>query len=766
MKIILLIIGCISLFTNIAVAQNNKTENLTDSLQNLAIYHRNQGNYQQAINYINKAINEFDKNNYDKYAELLSNLALFHIESGNTLKAIDYQTEVVRIREHNSKNDEDKTKLAISLYNIINYCDIANDSVNSFKYNHKLIDNNYPLEMFEFIYLNMYNLSNIYLNKKDTTKAILYAKKAIKHCIGYKEVDEHRDNYIYLVCYLRDIYVEIGNYEQAIEYQNKYIETFTDKNSDYATAIALLAEYYTKKNENEANILLALDFLKEAANIRLELEGITSDSFIRTQLNIANHLITLGQYNESIKYLESCLSNLDSNSDRYILCLRFMATAYARLKNNNKAIELFQEMQEKAIERKDTLSYLESIVEIAEYDTNLKNLNNNIEKCQDVINTVKNIRSSNIRILELYNNAINALGNLYIRYGNHKQASICFEKSLKNTEFKEGKNSFNYLGRGSQLVNCYTYTDIKKADSLSLLLLDIAHNMSNNRYLAHLNNRSIILSIMKRHEEAIKCLEEVRDSYRIIYGVNNPIYATVCHNIGIDYSYIRKDSIAINYFNEALRIRKIHENSNPFEYLETLYSIITSKMSLNIDCKNDAEHYLSKCILLLSDIKFMSSEQRFLFHKSFNKKSLDYIVFNNIEDTELLYNYILFSKELLLELDINNDINRQLYTWNHLKQKMREDDIAIEFINYPKDEQANLWQYDALIIKKDYEIPKRIRLFEIDNNDNDFIDIMAENICKIWDKLLFDFSEKDNIYFTPIDVLYNYYPIESLCSKQ
>ena len=84
---------------------------------------------------------------------------------------------------------------------------------------------------------------------------------------------------------------------------------------------------------------------------------------------------------------------------------------------------------------------------------------------------------------------------------------------------------------------CKTYTDIKKADSLSLLLLDIAHNMSNNRYLAHLNNRSIILSIMKRHEEAIKCLEEVRDSYRIIYGVNNPIYATVCHNIGIDYSY-------------------------------------------------------------------------------------------------------------------------------------------------------------------------------------------------------------------------------------
>ena len=758
-KELLAIIGYILLFTNFAVAQNYNTGNSIDSLQNLAIYQRNQGDYQHAISYINKAISEIDKSNYDKYAELLSNLALFYIESDNVLKAIEYQAVVIKIREDNLRNDEDKTKLAISLYNMINYCDVANDSINSLIYNHKLIDNNYPLDMFEYIYLNIYNLSSVYYEKNDITKAIFYANKAIKHCFEYKNTDEHRDNYIYLICYLRDIYVEIGNYEQAIDFQKKYIETFSSKNSDYATAIALLAEYYTKQKENETNILLALELLIEASNIRAELEGIKSDSFIRTQLNIANHLITLGHFNESIECLEPYLKNLNPNSDRYVLGIKFMAAAYARLKNYNKAIDLLLQIQNNAIERNDSITYYESIIDIADYEQDVKNYNTLLEKCQYVIRKIQKNKTTDNRLSELYNHGIKVIGYLFFKMGNYKQATIFLENSIKNIELKQGKNNFDYLGIGSHLTNCYIKTNINKADSLSYLLTDIAYKMSYDDYIVHLNNRSVVLSKLGRHKEAIKCLEEVRSSFKIKYGDNNPIYATACHNIGVDYSSLGDELSALKYFNEALKIRMIHESDNPVEYLESLYSIITSKMNLKIDCINDTENYLSKCIGLLSDIKFLTSEQRLLYHKAFNKNALDYITFNNVKNTELLYNYILFSKELLLELDKNKDINTQIYTWDKIKQNLKDNEIAIEFINYPKDKEATIWQFEAFIIKGNYETPKRIRLFEIDNNDK--IGITIEKGFNVWSKLTSRFSEKDNVYFTPTDILYNYNPIKN-----
>ena len=758
-KTLLTIICNILLFTNLAIAQNYNTEISIDSLQNLAIYERNQGDYQHAISYINKAIREIDKGNYDKYAELLSNLALFYIESDNVLKAIEYQTEVIKIREDNLNNDVDKTKLAISLYNLINYCDVANDSINSLKYNHKLIDNNYPLDMFEYIYLNIYNLSNVYLEKNDITKAIFYAKKAIKHSIVYKDVDEHRDNYIYLICYLRDIYVEIENYEQAIDCHKKYLDTFSDKNSDYATAVALLAEYYIKNKENETNILLALALLKEASNIRAEQEGVNSDPFIRTQLNIANHLITLGRYNESIECLEPYLKYLTPNSERYVLAIKFMATAYARLKNNNKAIDLLRQLQINAIERNDSITYYESILDIADYELDVKNFNYHLGLCKNIVEKIENNKITDNRLSHIYNHGIRVIGSLYFKMGNYKQATIYLENSIKNIELKQGKDSFDYLGIGSHLVTCYINTNIDKADSLSYLLTDIAYKMSYDDYIVHLNNRSVVLSRMKRHEEAIKCLEKVRQSFKVSYGNNNPIYATACHNIGVEYSSMGNDLSALKYFNEALNIRMIHESDNSIEYLETLYSIITSKMNMKIDCINDTERYLSKCMGLLSDIKFLTSEQRFFYHKAFNKNALDYITFNNINNTELLYNYILFSKELLLELELNKDINRQIYTWDKIKQKLNDNEIAIEFINYPKDKEANVWLFDAFIIKGNYETPQRIRLFEIDNNDK--IVATIEKGFNVWSKLTSHFSKNDNVYFTPTDILYNYNPIKN-----
>ena len=121
----------------------------------------------------------------------------------------------------------------------------------------------------------------------------------------------------------------------------------------------------------------------------------------------------------------------------------------------------------------------------------------------------------------------------------------------------------------------------------------------------------------------------------------------------------------------------------------------------------------------------------------------------------------MLTKELLLEFDAYGKLNLEKLSWKNIQAQLQANDIAIEFINYRISPQNCVWNYDALIIKDNWETPKRIRLFQLDQ-DNLSLDDIIDNICQVWDKILTYLSENNNVYFSPIDILHSFYPIESL----
>lgn len=722
------------------------------TLQNAARYYNRVGNVEEAFKHIKKAIKAIDKSNFDKYAELLSDLARFYYDSNKKDKGINLQEEVIEIRKSNLKDDDDKRKLAISLSNLIYYYDHNNDSVNSFYAKHELIDSDYPLST-RRTYSYAYELSYHYYKKKDIEKAVHYGIKAVE--LFEKDKEEFIDDYIGLICYLRDIYVEINDYEQAIIYQKKYIDTFTDKDSEYATAIALLAQYYDLKSESDNDKNIAIELLKEAIDIRGKVDGKTSESYLRSKFNLGTILLNLDRYNESIEELKYFIQNTNEKFSWYNLGLRNLAEVYHRSGNNTKALEYIKELQNHSLMRNDSITYIEATLKLAQYDLNVENWETHLKTCLSVL---ENIKESS----ELYIDGLMVVGELYDRLENPKEAIKYNQNALDLEEKYFGKTS-NYVARSTRLFGSFINAGMyNEADSLMKITLPIAKKNSYTDYVDNLNNYSIVLSRLERYKEAVECEKEVVGVFKSLHGTNSPLYATACHNLAWDLYHIKEYNQAIEYFKISLNIRKSNYINSPLEYIQSLEGIMSSFIEEGLDYSPFIQEYVNLNKELLSNgLSSMSEEQRYKFSYEYLKeKSLNYYLYNVIKDSEYLYNYQLFFKDILLNFSRTNNRNTNFFDWKEIQNHLSANDIAIEFICYPLFNQTNIWSFDALLLKKDWNKPKLVNLFANPLNNEMDLDNTLDKITELWKPIMKYLKPNDNVYFSLIDIL-NWFSVES-----
>ena len=720
------------------------------TLQNAARYYNRVGNVEEAIKHIKKAIKAIDKSNFDKYAELLSDLAGFYYDSNKKDKGINLQKEVTEIRKSNLKNDDDKRKLAISLSNLIYYYDHNNDSLNSLYAKHELINNDYPLNR---TYIYAYELSYHYYEKQNIEKAVHYGIKAVE--LFENNEEEYIDDYINLVCYLRDIYVEINDYEQAIIFQKKYIDTFTNKDSEYATAIALLAQYYDLKSELDDDKNIAVELLKEALNIRGELEGITSESYLRSKLNLGIILCSLNRFSESTKELEYFIQKAYEKHPYYDLGLKSLAESYYRFGNNSKAIETIKKLQSFSLVKNDSLAYIDATLHLAQYDMNINHYENNLNNCLSIINR---LHGNN----DLYIEALMTIGELYSKLENHKESIKYNEKALNQVEKCFGKNS-NYVARSTRLLGSYLNAEMyAKADSLAQQTLQIAKNYSYSRYIDILNNYSIVLAKLNKYNEAIIYEKEVVQAFKDLHGSDSPLYATACHNLAIDLYHVKEYNQAIEYFKIALNIRKSNYINKPLEYIQSLEGIMSSLIEEGLDYSRYIQEYVNLNKELLSNgLSSMTEEQRYKFSYEYLKgKSLSFYLYNTIKDPEYLYNYQLFFKDILLNFSRTNNRNTNFFDWEEIQNHLSANDIAIEFICYPLFNQTNIWSFDAILLKKDWNKPKLVNLFTSPLNNEMDLDNTLDKITELWKPIMKYLKPNDNVYFSLIDIL-NWFSVES-----
>ena len=114
-------------------------------------------------------------------------------------------------------------------------------------------------------------------------------------------------------------------------------------------------------------------------------------------------------------------------------------------------------------------------------------------------------------------------------------------------------------------------------------------------------------------------------------------------------------------------------------------------------------------------------------------------------------------QELVDKSLVFGDFTRNLViTWNQVQEKLTDKDIAVEFVSFPLN--ADSTMYMAYAIKKDWEHPKMIPLFEekqlltVQKGDRYTTDSISRLVWKPLDEVM---QGVEKVYFAPSGELYN-----------
>lgn len=198
----------------------------------------------------------------------------------------------------------------------------------------------------------------------------------------------------------------------------------------------------------------------------------------------------------------------------------------------------------------------------------------------------------------------------------------------------------------------------------------------------------------------------------------------------------------------------------------TNFALLSDKDSLIIKAFDYT--LLQKQSLLTSEIiknlQIANSSNKELVEKNKTLQSLRLAIqknkANGLPTDELDEQALVLHTQLIEDSKFYGDFTRSLnLTWKDIRESLKPDEIAIEFIDYTSLEDNNR-HIAALILRSNWDAPKAIELFseqQIPENIYDYTDFSKlcwEPICKYLDNV-------KSIYFAPDGALYNI-GIESL----
>ena len=269
-------------------------------------------------------------------------------------------------------------------------------------------------------------------------------------------------------------------------------------------------------------------------------------------------------------------------------------------------------------------------------------------------------------------------------------------------------------------------------------------------------------------KDAIACAEQ---SVQLTACSNTLSQAKSKSNYAMVLFHSGDTAKAIHYAEESVSILDLH---NDYEATMSAKHVL-SNLYWKIHNYDKAEQYLSDVLDYLkssisNEIIGMTQEQK---QRLLNKYVNYFYLYRNIIDKSdrnnvflsKLYDYVLFSKNLLLDTEIQQDgdgSERIKITWEDIQQHLSEDDIAIEFISTVED--VGVYHtYHALIVDKKQPCPQMVTLFnekdleEKKKADTRNIDDIVGEL--IWNPIINLYPNAKNIYFSP-DCFLHMLPIE------
>lgn len=783
------------------------------SLNNLATYNAYDGNYAEAVRLVTEAIDNLKivlGSEHPTYATSLGNLALYNSKLGNNSKAIKIGTEATEILK--KILGPEHPDYATSLDNLATYySDYGNFSealklgTEAMEIRKRILGTEHP----DYA-KSLCNLAQFYYNIGNYVEAIKLGTEALE---VFKKVlgTEHPD---YAVCLnnLAGYYADYGNYKEAIKLWKESVEirkkVLGTEHPDYATSLNNLATYYS----DIGNFQEALRLGTEAMEIRKRVLGTENCEYAISLNNLATYSSDIGIYTEAIRLETEAMGIrkrvLGTEHPDYAKSLGNLAVYNSKVGNFVEAIRLGTEAKEirKRVLGTEHPDYAKSLSDLAFFNANLGNYAKALRLETEAIEIRKSILGPEHPD---YAKSLSNLAQYNYSLGIYTEATRLGTMALEIFKNVLGTKHPSYATSLSRLAEYnYDLGNYVEAIRLETEAMEIVKNVLGTEhpyYATSLNNLAVYYSRNGNISETIQFRMEATNIFRNVLGTGHPNYATSLNNLACSYYncgnfekayYYLKQQIESSRYYVLYNLGQLSSNYKKSlwtaRFTHTFFNNIPNFVSKYTNKESISELYNNTCLFAKGILLNTGIEMRKLILESKDSSLIQkyYALSTNINvynkliekpikerfmNTDSLNSIIQKQEmELARESKVYGDYTRNLtITWKEVQRNLEEGDIAIEYLDYTPIGTDSSTMYVALTLKKDYDAPHMVTLFETNQlnaipRDDYYTRTNVSNL--VWKPLEEELNGVKNIYFAPSGELHRigieYLPIsktENIC---
>ena len=516
----------------------------------------------------------------------------------------------------------------------------------------------------------------------------------------------------WLACY----YLYLGDYSKAVELGTKAMnirkQVFGETHPSYAISLSNLAVNYSYLGDYSK----AIELGTQALNIHKQVLGATHPDYDTSLCNLACIYSKLGDYSKAVELgtqeLNICMQVLGESHPAYANSLNNRANCYSHLGDYSKAVELGTQalnicMQALGETHPD---YATSLSNLASYYFGLGDYTKAVELGTQALNIRKRVFG------EFHPDYATSLSNLASYY--------------------------SYLGEYSKAVEL----DTEALNIRKQVLGEFHPDYSNS-----LSNLALCNYLVGNYGEAYKLLKESSQHRKEIMlhqfkGATSKERLNLWKKYGEEFAYLPMFCLKARAYES---VGEVYDNSALFAK-GLLLNAETSLRDLILESGDTAAVKQFEA-MQMTRMTLNRQYEKPIAERKLNCDSLE----NVAEQME---------RELVQSSKAYGDFTRNLtISWKDVQKGLSDGDMAVEFISFPKFGVDSILeregvQYVALTLKKGYDKPKMITLFEESE-----LDAIPENrwyadtaLCHlVWGQLGDELRGVKNVYFSPDGALYN-----------
>ena len=788
-------------------------ENYDDFVSDILVYlsevNSKIGNYHKSVDYLNLLLEKIEVkygNHHNNYAVFLSKLAANYFSLGNYSLSAETEKEVLNIREHLFGNKH--LEYAKSLSNLSICHSLLADYSKAIELEEtalKIYEEKKGVKHIDYA-RSLKSLANYHSKLGEYQIAIDLGQQSV--LVFEESVGEFNSDYAGSLGNLALYHSLIGDYSKAIEIEKRVLlirkEVLGEINSEYALSVSNLSGYYFSLGDCEKAILLA----EQALHIYKEVLGVNDPSYARVLRNLGECYSCLGKYSIAIEFGEQALGiykqNFGEDHLYYVGQLNNLSTYHSYLGNYKTAIE-FAELALNIYRQKlgdNHPDYITVISNLAGYYFSLGDYHVAVEFGQN---------SSEIYKQKLgehhphYARSLNNLSLYFSQLGDYYKAIELSEQALDIYQHSLGDHHPDFALPLSNLAFYYSELgDHHKAIEFGIQSLDIYQQQLGDKhfhYARTLNNLATCYSDLDDYDTAIEYSEKVLDVFGEIFGQNHPNYVLTLENLGSYYFLLNDFMQSAKYKSEAFyknnkhiqtqfnwlieKQRQLYWNTQSSLFLFIPYFAYQSNNSSFIDLSYDGA-LLSKALMLNSSIELnnllMESGDEEVIEKAEGLRTIQYTL-NRLYEKPISERFLDTDSLEIVAQNLERDLLKlskeygdytkfMSITWQDVQKGLSENDVAIEFVEFPV-LKSDSTMYAALVLRKDWEGPQMIPLFEkreieqymTQSSDKQYSGFVGKQLYKLMWKPLEEVVQKgDAVHFSAAGI-YHQLALEYLPSE-